>query len=212
MNDLGENLQTVNGPRPRATEVRGAFDRVHALGLHRPEVLPRLSHIQGGELVDGTLQTEAAGHQDQDIWVVSGDLLPRHLYGWRPLPAHLVSTTRQADHFWDPMTGGKGWVQPLHGEDSWLYRRCVSHGCDVIDTVAKGPHQRSGSFVNTGRVAHLLDGLQHSREIVGLKGQNRPLPRERDLKTMDRFGNFLIRDGTDLAQLLRENESGVQPL
>jgi len=82
----------------------------------------------------------------------------------------------------------------------------------VVDSVAKSPHERSGSFVNAGSVAHLLDALQHSSEIVGLKGQNRSFPRERDLKTMDRLGNLLIRDGTDLAQLLREDEPGVQPL
>jgi len=65
MNDLRENLQTVNGPRPRAAKVGGAFDRVHALGLHRLEVLPRLRQMQGAELVDGALQTEAAGHRNQ---------------------------------------------------------------------------------------------------------------------------------------------------
>jgi hypothetical protein len=43
--------------------------------------------MQGGELVDGALQTEAARHQDQDVWVVSGDLLPGHLHGRRPLAA-----------------------------------------------------------------------------------------------------------------------------
>jgi hypothetical protein len=82
----------------------------------------------------------------------------------------------------------------------------------VVDPIAKSPHQRSGSFVNAGRVAHLLDALQHSSDIMGLKGQDRSCPRERGVETMDRLGNLLIRDGTDLAQLLRENESGVQPL
>src|SRR5712692_11936281 len=101
------------------------------------------------------------------------------------------------------MTRGIGWVEPLHGEDSWLYRRCSSYGCEVIDTVAKGPHQRSGSFVHAGRVAHLLDALQHPSEIMGLKGQDRSPPRERDLKTMDRLDNLFIRNGADLAQLLR---------
>jgi hypothetical protein len=82
----------------------------------------------------------------------------------------------------------------------------------VLDPVAKSLHERSGSFVNAGRVAHLLDAVQHSGEIVGFKGQDRPLPRERDLKAMDRLDNLFIRDSTDLAQLLREDEIGVQPL
>jgi len=82
------SLNRSGGPRPRAAEVCGAFVRVHSLGLHRLEVIPRLRHMQVANSL--MVQTEAARHQDQDVWVVSGDLLPGHLHGWRPLAAMRV--------------------------------------------------------------------------------------------------------------------------
>src|SRR5712692_5114645 len=212
VDDLGKNLQAVNGPWPRAAEVCGAFDRIHSPELHRGEVLPRRGQLHCAELFDGALQTKAAGHQDHDIRVVSGNLLPGDLYGRYPLPAHLVTTARQADHFGYPVARGIGRVEPFHGEDARADRGSLSDGRGSIDSLAKGPRQQGRSLVNASGVPHLLDDLQNSSEIVGLKGEDRSFPRKGELKAMDRPCDLFIRDGTDLAQLLSEDEVRVKAL
>ena len=79
VDDLGQNLETLDDPRTRAIEIRRAVYRIDSSRLNCIETAPFCGELHLSKLLDRALQCEAARHEDNDLGIVVGDAAPSDL-------------------------------------------------------------------------------------------------------------------------------------
>src|SRR2546427_11354101 len=73
MDDLGQNLESLDDPRTRAIEIRRAVYRIDPSRLHCLETAPFCGGLDMSRLLYSVLQCDAARHEDYVLGTVVGD-------------------------------------------------------------------------------------------------------------------------------------------
>jgi len=104
------------------------------------------------------------------------------------------------------VASGERWIEPLHHEDPRTprgLRRLLSDRCDPPSQLGD---QRRGPIRNAGHCPDLLDSGQDPRQGRGLERQDAA----RAFQPLHSLLDELVRDGAHVAQLLRQNEVGIE--
>src|SRR5207244_7563505 len=113
MENLGQNLEPLDGARARAAEVRRAVDGVRVPRCHGLQPGPHVRQREATQLVERARETEAARHQHENVGVVVSDARPGHFDGILALATQLVAASRQTDPFWPLNAAGVRWTRTL---------------------------------------------------------------------------------------------------
>jgi hypothetical protein len=197
---VSQELKAVDKSRARPREVRSGIHRDDAA---RPDAAQPVG--EGVRLLQRARRVVSARHADDDLGLRGRHRLPGRLLGMLAGEAEHVDAPGQLDQLRRPVAGGEHRIQPLDRGDRRA-RGALDGRADAVDArpLARDEVQRGVARPGCGGdgadVAHrLADRLRVERDHLGA--------RDYLLSFLD---HFVVRHGTDRAQLLGDDQVGLE--